>query len=102
MLSFSSGYVESETYYKTKLLTIFIKLAKIIGNVRADKNNGHVGVLLKNSKNMVHKRSFMTDIISVSVSHLIYSTRLELSYTRCCMDCSWFITGLASCIEYSL
>lgn len=74
-------------------------------NVRVDKNNGHVGVILKNSKNMVQKRSFMTDIISVSVSsisHLIYTTRLELSYTRSCMDCSWFITGLPSCIAYSL
>lgn len=76
-----------------------------MGNVRADENNGHVSVILKNSKNIVQKRSFMTDIISVSVcsiSHLIYSTRLELFYTRCCMDCSWFITGLSSCIEYSL
>lgn len=74
-------------------------------NVTADQNNGHVGVILKISKNMVQNRSFMTDIISVSassISHLIYSKRLELSYTRSYMDCSWFITGLSSCIEYSL
>lgn len=76
-----------------------------MGNVGADKNNGHVGVILKNSKNVVQKRSFMTDMISVSVSsisHLKNSTRLELSYARSCMDFSWFITGLPSCIEYSL
>lgn len=90
---------------KPNFSTISINLVKIMGNVRANKNNGHVGVILKNSKNMVQKRSFMTDIISVSVSsifHLIYSTRLELSYTRSCMDRSWFMTGLSSCNEYSL
>lgn len=75
-----------------------------MGNVRADKNNGHVGVILKNSKNMVQKRSFMTDIISVSVSSISHlnKTWAVLGYTRSGMDCSWFFTGLSSCIEYSL
>lgn len=31
-----------------------------MGNVRAEKNNGHVGVILKNSKNMVIKLRFWT------------------------------------------
>lgn len=48
-----------------------------MGNVRADKNNGHVGVILKNSKNIVQQRSFMTDIISVSVCSISHQQDLS-------------------------